>query len=297
MSHYLRAFSSTKQNTTEHAQAPIEQAPPPILRLSRTICSGVCSLQAILLLVLATGGSHPASAAILLTEIHYNGPSAGTDPDEFLELSNNGSAAVDMAGWAFGAGITYSFLPGFSLASGQSLVLARSEALFRSVFTDFSDQLLTFSGALSNSGETLSLLDAAGAALWSVSYDDGGAWPTSADGGGDSLQLRASAVNPSLAGSWEVAAPSPGYWSGFAVDTDTESHGAVTAPPTMLLLLGVLCLWPSFAPSRRDSRGGYSEAPAELGAAGSSLMPRRARFTVAASKLACAARVRWSAVK
>lgn len=232
----------------------------------------------------------PTQGALLLTEIHYNGPASGTDPDEFVELSNSGIAALALAGYQFTSGISLSFAPGVSLPAGQTLVLARSESLFRSVFTSFSGALMTFSGALSNGGETLALEDALGNELWSVSYDDGGAWPASADGSGDSLQLLASASDPMVPGNWEAAAPTPGFWSGLDTGTDSQPMSAVPAPTPLWLMLCALCL------SRRAWRG-YCGARVPAAVAGSSSMPSRARLTVAASKFACAARVRCRAVK
>jgi hypothetical protein len=44
-------------------------------------------------------------------------------------------------------------------------------------------------GNLSNSGETVSLLDAAGALIVSVAYSDSSPWPTDADGTGPSLEV------------------------------------------------------------------------------------------------------------
>ena len=44
----------------------------------------------------------PVSAAVIINEIHYN-PDVKTDPGEFVELYNDGSNAVNLAGWAFTA--------------------------------------------------------------------------------------------------------------------------------------------------------------------------------------------------
>jgi hypothetical protein len=89
-----------------------------------------------------------------------------------------------------------------------------------------------------------------------VSYDDAGAWPRSADGDGNSLQLLPDAADVSLASSWEALPPSPGTWRGTpegpsgpgtgGEDPDPEpgpDSAAVPAPASLLLLApGLLAL-------------------------------------------------------
>jgi hypothetical protein len=198
----------------------------------------------------------PGEAALLLTEIHYNGPAAGADPDEFIELTNAGDAALSLEGFGFSAGIDFSFPPGTLLSPWQSLVLARDSGDFLAIFSDVSGALFDYDGALSNGGETLTLAGIDGLPLWSVSYDDAGAWPRSADGDGNSLQLLPDAADVSLASSWEALPPSPGTWRGTpegpsgpgtgGEDPDPEpgpDSAAVPAPASLLLLApGLLAL-------------------------------------------------------
>ena len=110
-----------------------------------------------LIMVLALASGHPASAALLLTEIHYNGPTAGSDPDEFLELSNNSPAQLSLAGYRFTSGVALAFGAGVELPAWQSLVLVRDSLGFGASFPAVTARLLEFGGALSNSGETLTL--------------------------------------------------------------------------------------------------------------------------------------------
>jgi hypothetical protein len=176
-----------------------------------------------------------ASADLLLTEIHYNGPASGTDPDEFLELSNAGTTALQLGGYSFSAGIGFSFPSATQLDAGESLVVARSSTDFMQVYAGFSAPLFDFSGALSNSGETLTLIDALGAEVWSLDYDDNPPWPSTADGGGDSLQLALDALNLTDAANWRAARPTPGQWRPSEV-----SPAAVPAPaPLQLMLTGI----------------------------------------------------------
>lgn len=127
------------------------------------------------------GGSN--NADVVISEIMYNNP--GSDDYEFLELYNKGSNPVDMTGWSFSQGITYTF-GNFTLQPGAFVVLAIDSALFESTFGIPAFQFL---GALNNGGETITLVDATGNVVDSVAYDDEAPWPTEPDGFGPSLVL------------------------------------------------------------------------------------------------------------
>jgi hypothetical protein len=61
------------------------------------------------------GGSHPGTtnAALLVREVVINelmfNPISGSDNDEYVELYNRSTNAVDLSGWRFTAGIDYQF--------------------------------------------------------------------------------------------------------------------------------------------------------------------------------------------
>ena len=175
------------------------------------------------------------SAALLLTEINYNGPGPGSDPDEFVEISNAGDDPIDLTGYRFSAGINADLSAANSLQPGASLVIARDPEAFLGVFPAFAGDVLDFSGALSNGGELLGLEDGAGLLLWSVNYDDSSPWPESADGGGDSLQLLATATAVGDPSSWTAAPPTPGSWSGASTGPGSgggdDGAGGVSGPP------------------------------------------------------------------
>ncbi|EED31319.1 hypothetical protein NOR53_2585 [gamma proteobacterium NOR5-3] len=182
--------------------------------------------------------SSSALSAPILTEIHYNGIASGADPDEFIELSNADSRALDLAGWRFTRGISYFFETGVTLAPATSLVLARDPGAFLGVFSDFAGEIYDFSGALSNSGETLTLTNSNGIEAWSVTYDDRGAWPQQADGLGSSLQLILGSQDASQAGNWTAGPPTPGRWGPLVVTPTRVSVPASIA----LVAVGLLAL-------------------------------------------------------
>ncbi|GEM_PF-6011791 len=177
-------------------------------------------------------------AGPILTEIYYNGPIAGADPDEFLELSNPGPEPIQLAGYTFTAGISFTFADTL-LEAGRSLVVAANPTGFRERFPGDVGWLFDFSGGLSNSGELLALADAAGKELWRVAYDDSGAWPREADGTGASLQLVSANAALDAPLNWTFGPPDPGLWAGFQDPPVRE----VPAPGTAALLcLGITAL-------------------------------------------------------
>ncbi|WOJ95150.1 lamin tail domain-containing protein [Congregibacter variabilis] len=179
-----------------------------------------------------------AFSSPILSEIHYNGVASGSDPDEFIELSNDRELSVDLTDWRFTQGISYVFAAGSTLEPGKSLVLARDPDGFRSVFADYVGDIFDFSGALSNAGETLTLSNADGIEAWSVSYDDSGDWPEQADGLGSSLQLIFGSLDSSKASNWTAQPPTPGYWR-----ATNPSPSPVHAPMSLALLcIGLFAL-------------------------------------------------------
>lgn len=107
----------------------------------------------------------------------------------WVELYNRGTATVDLSGWSFDKGITYTFPEGTSLPAGGYLVVARNRAYLAAKFPDAAI-VGDFQGRLANGGEELRLLDARGNPVDRLRYYDGGTWPEAADGGGSSLELR-----------------------------------------------------------------------------------------------------------
>lgn len=141
---------------------------------------------------------------LFISEIHYNPPGT-SDATEFVELLNGGTEPVNLNGVRFIQGITFSFSGGV-LGAGERLVLVRDAAAFSAAYPGVAVAGV-FSGSLDNGGETLTLQDIAGNVITSITYDDAGLWPVSADGGGHSLVFRfpAGAANPDSPASWRAS--------------------------------------------------------------------------------------------
>jgi len=146
-----------------------------------------------------------APANLVVSKIHYHPApptaaeiTAGFSDDkdfEYLELMNYGAQPVSLQGLRFVDGIDFTFTPGVvaELAPGGRGVIVNNLAAFTARYGTGIRILGQFtSGNLSNDGETLALLAANGSDLWRFTYNDGGAWPDSPDGGGPALAL----INP-----------------------------------------------------------------------------------------------------
>ena len=111
----------------------------------------------------------------------YNPIESGTDTTEFVELYNAESEAVDLEGYYFGEGFNFTFPEGAVIDAGAYMVLAGDSEGFTNYYGFAPDYEWT-SGALSNGGEDIQLLNPIDAEVDYVDYDDGGDWPPEPDG-------------------------------------------------------------------------------------------------------------------
>lgn len=164
--------------------------------------------------------------SIVINEIMYSLPREGIlDAEdiqhEFIELMNRGTTTVDLAGWQITRGVEFSF-PAVSIAAGDTLVVAADIDAFRTLHPDVSQVVGGWVGKLSNSGETLNLIDAEGREVDRVRYADSGEWGTRGrvaitdqstswewvsahDGGGRSLELINPILDNNLGANWRAS--------------------------------------------------------------------------------------------
>lgn len=141
-----------------------------------------------------------ASAQVVINEIHYhpvekpafdasgNPVFQGTstvadftdDVHEFVELYNAGLDPVNVGNWKLGGGIGFTIPGGTMLLDGQFLVVAKNPARIQSVY-GITGVLGPYSGKLGNSGDTVKLDDAGGAAVDSMRYESVFPWAISAN--------------------------------------------------------------------------------------------------------------------
>ena len=153
--------------------------------------------------------------AIVINEILYHqtpdggiGSNTGTpfteDPEEWIELYNRSDNAVDLSGFEFEDGVSFTFAPGTTLEAGEYLVVASDAVALAAKYPGI-NIAGEFDGGLSNSGERIQLVDSIGNLADEVIYFDGGAFDERADGGGSSLELRDPDADNSNGQAWSAS--------------------------------------------------------------------------------------------
>ena len=169
-----------------------------------------------------------AGRSIVINELMYSLPRADildaeNIEEEFIELYNRGTQAVDVTGWRFTRGVEME-LPAATLPAGGYLVVAANADAFAAKYPEVTNYVAGWTGKLSNSGETLELVDQAGLVVDSIRYADEGDWGVRAvgpedrgstgwiwapehDGGGKSLELINVAVDNNFGQNWTSSVP------------------------------------------------------------------------------------------
>ncbi len=189
--------------------------------------------------------------ALRIGEMYYH-PQAPSDAErlalpevvaedfEFLEIVNRGSRPVQLAGVQLTGGVQFTFPP-LELAVGARTIVVADAAAFSVRFGPDLPIAGEFSqGRLSNGGERLTLETARGATILDFVYDDQPPWPSSADGGGDSLELidpDGAPASFAQATAWRAAPPSPATVSRDGGDFNGD--GQVDALDIDLLALAI----------------------------------------------------------
>ena len=136
-------------------------------------------------------------ADVVINEIMYNPPEAGTDTNEYIEIYNTGTTAISLSNWFFENGVTFVFPDNCEISSNGYIIIAENTNILWQTYPATlanADYVFQWSGALGNSGELLEICDAESNSMDYVNYDNGGDWPTGPDGHGPSLEL----INPLL---------------------------------------------------------------------------------------------------
>ena len=141
---------------------------------------------------------------LVISKIHYHPIDWwGYDGDrfEFIEISNNGDAEVDLTGIYFRElGVSYKFPNNSHIAGHDALVLCSDSLMFVEYYNTV--PFGEYQRKLSNKSENLVLADAWGNIIDEVHYMDTLPWPMEADGNGPYLQLKDLNFDNSLAENW-----------------------------------------------------------------------------------------------
>ena len=114
-----------------------------------------------------------AHASIQITNVMYDLPGAD-EGREWIEITNTGASAVDVSDYKFlEGGVKHKLVivqGGAELAPGAKATIASNPVQFLSEHSGFAGALIKSSFSLSNTGETLTILNAEGGVEHSLTY-------------------------------------------------------------------------------------------------------------------------------
>jgi hypothetical protein len=118
--------------------------------------------------------AQPVNPNITIGTIEFN-PASGNQDEEYIELINNETVAIDISGWKLTGAVEHTFQPGVVIVFGGTLYVSPNVNAFRSRSTSPTggeDLFIQgdYRGHLSSWGETINLLDTEDGLIDSVSY-------------------------------------------------------------------------------------------------------------------------------
>jgi Lamin Tail Domain/Calx-beta domain/Secretion system C-terminal sorting domain len=147
---------------------------------------------------------------IVINEIHYNPSEASGSPDaqyEFIELYNAEPIAVDLGGYYFSQGVTYTFPANTIINPSQYIIVAINAPTYSGQGYDVYQWT---GGDLDNLGETVEFKTLGDLVVDVVTYDEVAPWPTGANNTGPSLELIDEPLDNALAQNWRANGPKNG---------------------------------------------------------------------------------------
>lgn len=114
------------------------------------------------------------ATGVVISEIMYH-PSSENVLEEYIELFNKGSSAVNLNGWRFSKGVQFTFT-NVSIPAGGYLVVAADTNTFAAKYPGVTNVVGNWTGVLNNSSEDLDLDNQSGNRVDSVRYADEGDW-------------------------------------------------------------------------------------------------------------------------
>lgn len=193
---------------------------------------------------------------VVINEIHYN-PITGNNDDEFIELYNRGTSAVNIGGWRLTDGVDFSFPSNTMILPNSYVVVANDRVRLLSVYTGLPQAAVfgNYGGSLGNGGERVALTmpdqvvatnqfgvletNTIRIVVDEVTYGTGGRWGRFHDGNGASLELTDARADNRLAPNWADSDDSTkARWTTIEL-TGILDHGLMaSADQLQLFLLG-----------------------------------------------------------
>lgn len=145
---------------------------------------------------------------ILISEVYYD--TIGTDSkEEYIELYNPGSTAVDLSGWQLKDNVgTYTIPQGTVINATGFLIIARNSAGFNALF-GFNPDVSGLTLSLGNSGDQVALYNTTGSQIDFVAWENYVAgWSITAKTGQVITRITLT-VDTDTVNDWMVANPNP----------------------------------------------------------------------------------------
>ncbi|MCX6904698.1 MAG: immunoglobulin domain-containing protein [Verrucomicrobia bacterium] len=118
--------------------------------------------------------AQPINASVDFGAVEYN-PAGGNQAEEYIELFNTNTVAVDLSGWRLNGGVSFTFIGGTVVPAGARLYVSPDVKAFRArtISPKGGERRLVvgpYHGQLSARGETILLSDPTGRLVASNSY-------------------------------------------------------------------------------------------------------------------------------
>lgn len=133
-----------------------------------------------------------SNTQIVINEINYKSSDL-FNPEDWIELCNYADEPIDISGWIFkDENVESNFVipENTIISNNEYIVLCRDTTLFKSKFPNVENYYGNFGFGLSGGGELISLYNNSGYLIDSLTYDNSEPWPTMADGGSATLELK-----------------------------------------------------------------------------------------------------------
>ena len=232
------ANSSVAQQLTFNIvdDASIESAETLVLELTNATNSALLGTDSLYTLTINDNDVAPTLLYdLVITEIMYNNPLA--DSVEFIEIYNNDTATVDLAGYQVSNAVFYTF-PSYSLAPGARVVVCQDSVLFQQRFAVTAFRWNT-GNSLNNTTEGIVLKNNQGTVLDSVQYASTAPWPTQGSGNGPSIQLCDVNSDNNIGSNWGASSnPTGVFVGGVQIKATPGAANTYCRPPYSVTSIG-----------------------------------------------------------
>jgi hypothetical protein len=177
-----------------------------------------------------TGSSQ--TAKLVVSEFNYNS-AHNLDCEDWIELHNYGTIALDLSGWMIKDENDYDVFTipvGTVIPANGYLVVAADLAKFATFYPAVTNVIGPLGFKLSNDGDQVRLYNPYDQLFLSFYYQDLAPWPVLPDGQGFTCELTANTANPNDGNSWFAGClgGSPGRAFTSALSTVTQLSGNTT---------------------------------------------------------------------